>query len=348
MYIKNELSKNVYDLALKCGYDKCGIINIDETSEYKKHLDIRMSNLPESKTFYKNNYRFAEMRKNYPWAKSIIICGYWYGKYKVPKELKYHYGRSYLMDARRDEDSAEYKARYDFEDGLNSMGLKFYGNRFKDITAFRLSAYKAGLGIIRKNNFVYTEKGSWIYWDAWVVEEDMEVICDTKVKPCSDNCNKCQKACATNTLCSANTMNPYKCSAFVTSLNSDDLMNNPIARDMKHWIYGCDDCQNACIYNSKTEETEEFPNLNDIKKYLTPDAILGSDYKVLKEIVQPKFWYIEQDELWKFKVNALNAINNMKELPENYNELISIAKGDKYKEVRDMAEWVYKCQENNR
>lgn len=152
MYIKNELSKNVYDLALKCGYDKCGIINIDETSEYKKHLDIRMSNLPESKTFYKNYYRFAEMRKNYPWTKSIIICGYWYGKYKVPKELKYHYGRSYLMDGRLDKDSAEYKARCDFEEGLNSMGLRFCGNRFKDITAFRMHVYII-LKLKKRKNF---------------------------------------------------------------------------------------------------------------------------------------------------------------------------------------------------
>lgn len=63
-------------------------------------------NKAESESFYRSYYAFADMKKDFPWAKSIIICGYWYGKYKVPEDLKYNYGRSYLMDGRLEKDCA--------------------------------------------------------------------------------------------------------------------------------------------------------------------------------------------------------------------------------------------------
>lgn len=295
---------------------------------------------PENRDFYEDYYTFADMKMQYPWAKSILICGYWYGKYKVPEKLRHHYGRAYLMDARLDKSCDEYKARVNLEMGMQAMGLRFHGDRLNDITCFRLTAQKAGLGIIRRNNFLYTEKGSWIYFDAWVLDEDLEIICDTQVVPCPDSCNRCQKNCATGTLCTANTMNPYRCTAFVSSLNVNGLNHNPIAPFMREWIYGCDDCQNVCPFNAKTEETEDFPHLAEQAASFLPEAILTADDQQLQHTVQPKFWYIEPYEAWKFKINVLNSLNNAECKPENLEQLLEFALKDPKTEVRHMAAWV--------
>ena len=44
------------------------------------------------------------------------------------------------------------------------------------ITALRWAGMKAGIGIIRKNNFFYTEKGSYQYLEAFLIDEPLQYI----------------------------------------------------------------------------------------------------------------------------------------------------------------------------
>ncbi len=30
---------------------------------------------------------FARLKDRYPWAKAIVICSFWYGRYRIPHEL---------------------------------------------------------------------------------------------------------------------------------------------------------------------------------------------------------------------------------------------------------------------
>ncbi|MNP67462.1 hypothetical protein D3C76_1632990 [compost metagenome] len=57
-------------------------------------------------------------------------------------------------------------------------------------------------------------------------------------------------------------------------------------------------------------------------------------------MLQKKFWYIPKDDVWKWKVNAINAmINNYK---EEYKASIYDALEDSHEKVREMADFAIK------
>lgn len=98
-----------------------------------------------------------------------------------------------IMDGYTDGFDREY-----FENWMTEHGIRWDGmNAFP----LRYAAMKAGLGIIRKNNFFYTEHGSFVTLTGYVTDFDGELILKTNVRPCADACNLCQKACKSGSLC---------------------------------------------------------------------------------------------------------------------------------------------------
>lgn len=83
-----------------------------------------------------------------------MVCVRRYNKYKIPPETNKYFGKVYLFDPRLTY-SEEYKATVLFEEHLKNLGLSF----FKDSTAARLAAVKAGLGQFGKNNFLILNMG---------------------------------------------------------------------------------------------------------------------------------------------------------------------------------------------
>ena len=73
---------------------------------------------------------------------------------------------------------------------------------------------KAGLGIIRKNNFLYTEKGSFVMLEGFVIDASCELHQHHDLKPCAPQCRLCQDHCPTRALSAPFTMNPLKCVSF--------------------------------------------------------------------------------------------------------------------------------------
>lgn len=62
-----------------------------------------------------------------------------------------------------------------------------------------------------------------------------------------------------------------------------------------------------------------------------------SDYDFLEQILPAKCFYLTKDEIWKWKVNAINAMVN--EYKEQYRESIYAARNDSQAKVREMAQW---------
>ena len=52
--------------AKECGYDKCGIIPVEQMAGYADSLDEREKRLPETKEFYDKFRPFADPRGQYP------------------------------------------------------------------------------------------------------------------------------------------------------------------------------------------------------------------------------------------------------------------------------------------
>ena len=301
----------IVERARELGYDSCGIIPIGEVGGYADRLTERIERSPADAENYKGFYRFARPQEAFPWAKSIIVCARRYGKYRIPPHLQGVIAKYYLVDGRRDENSPDYKASVAFEGYLESLGLRLASERSFGLTALRWAAHKAGIGLIRRNNFFYTKSGSWVHLEAWLADEEMELRAQSDLKPCPPNCDKCVKSCPTGSLKAPYTMSRSACVSALTTWDGNDFPSGPFARQVGGWIYGCDACQDACPHNAgKWTQDEEFPFLDELAGAISPEKILDMDYDFLLTKMQPKFFYIRPDRLWKWKLNALNAMFN--------------------------------------
>jgi epoxyqueuosine reductase len=334
----NPLTAQIKSAALNMGYEKCGIIKISDMSDYEEKLNERIERVPEVKPYYEEFYGFARLQETYPWVKSVVICVRHYGKYSIPEHLKGLIAKYYLVDSRTDENSKDYQDSLKFEAYMKEIGLKTDTRRKFGITALRWAALKAGLGVVRKNNFFYTESGSWVYLEAWLIEKELEYIETPTMKKCSEHCNLCIKACPTASLSEPYTMNRCSCISCLTTWEGWDLPHEKFNAQMGGWVYGCDVCQDVCPMNKgRWNATEEFPGLSDLNRHISLEKILKMDYIFLEKVMQPKFWYIEKADVWRWKTNAINAMVN--DYQKQYREYILYAYNDNNVKVREMAEW---------
>ena len=334
----NSLALQIKNAALEMGYEKCGIIKMSDIDGYEEKLDERIERTPQAKGFYQSQYRFVQAQDTHPWAKSIVICVRRYGKYNIPEHLKGIIAKYYLVDSRADENSKDFQDSLKFEKYMQDIGLRAETERKFGLTALRFAAMKAGLGMVRRNNFFYTENGSWVYLEAWLIDKELESIETPALKSCSDKCNLCIKACPSASLSEPYTMNPIACVSCITTFMGRDMPNERFRKEIGDWVYGCDACQDACPMNkNRWTEAEEFPYLEELSQQISLEKIIKMDYDFLENVMQPKFWYIPKQDVWKWKVNTINAMVN--NYTEEYKESIYEACNDKHEKVREMAEW---------
>lgn len=188
---------------------------------------------------------------------------------------------------------------------------------------------------MRKNNFLYTEKGSWQYLEAFLIDHPLEYINECHIPPCPEKCNRCISACPTHSLSEPYMMCRNTCVSCLTTWNGWDLRENPLQNKFGQWVYGCDTCQDCCPYNHNAWNGEqEFPGLSDLSEHLSLVQIVKSDYEYLRKVIQPALWYIPPEKCWKFKINALNAMLN--NYSSEYLTTIEEACNDEEKVVREM------------
>ena len=181
-----DLGKTIHEKALEYGYDNCGVISLEAFGDYKERLKERIEKFPEAAAILGTS--FTNLKENYPWAKSAIICTEYYGKYKFPASLQGIYAKSFLLSS----DVPEYpnrKGKEHFEKWMTSKSIHYEGGKTNmpgKIFPLRQAAVVAGLGIFRKNNFFYGPKGSWYGLEGYLIDSSCEYIQEIKLKPCSE------------------------------------------------------------------------------------------------------------------------------------------------------------------
>ncbi len=333
-----DLATHIKQAVLDCGYDLCGIIKVSEMAEYAAAIFNRIAHFPESEPMYGGLRAFASPTKMLPWAKSVIICAQWYGKYHIPENLHGMIGKYYCVDVRKDPNSKENQGIHQLEQILTDLGITHAAKHDFGITAMRWAAAKAGIGIIRKNNFFYGECGSWYLLDSFLIDHELELKASPSIKSCPEKCGLCIKACPTGALSEPFQMNGPACVSFLNTMGT-------CAPGKKHydrcgsWVFGCDACQDACPFNRKAwDARENFPGLEELAGQISYEQLLVMDYAALNALLPQKFWYIRPDSLWKWKCNVLNAIHN--NYDAKYFPYIEHATKDQKEEVREMAKWV--------
>lgn len=333
----NDLAQQIRNKALELGFDGCGIIKLDALKDFAEKLDERIEACPDSKPMLEAIRQYAAPDSTYAWAKSVVVCTTWYGKYKIPEKLRGLIGKYYLYDHKLQPHSKANETITAFEKYLDELEIKT-AKELHGVTSARWAAFKAGLGIIRKNNFFYTKHGSWSIIDTWVIDHELEWIEIPDAKPCPENCDKCISACPTKALSKSFCTNPAKCITKLT-WGVRDLVPDSLSEKMGGWIYGCDACQDACPSNTWVEDTE-YPGLRELEENISLSQILSMDDKDIKEILMPKFWFIQPDNFWIWKVNALRAMTNA--FRPEYKEHILKAANDENEKIKEMALWSLK------
>jgi epoxyqueuosine reductase len=218
----------------------------------------------------------------------------------------------------------------------DELGLRVASSHDYGITSCRWAALASGIGTIRSNNFFYGDHGSYYSLDVFLVDEEMEYVYSPTSKPCSDNCNLCVKHCPTGALAEPYATCGVTCVSFLTNKAPNNGEFERHASRIGSWIYGCDVCQDVCPYNKgQWLGDEEFPGLEELDAIVSLNKIVAMDYSCLREAIAPKFWYIEPDDLWKWKRNALSAMRNTGH--ENYAAGLTAALNDEDERVRCVA-----------
>jgi epoxyqueuosine reductase len=329
----------IADKARELGITKCAMIPVSDMAGYSEKLQERIDKIPGSESMYARFRDFADIKKNFPWAESLIVIVLSYGHYKVPEESIGRFGKAYMFDFRFNQASPERQKIAEFESFLNGLGLRLANEERSGITAVRWAAYMAGLGTIRRNNFFYTDEyGSWSRIVAWATDQVLEKRETDNQKACPDNCNKCVKACPTGALFAPYTMNMATCASRLTTNTARELYDDDMNAKLGGLVYGCDICQDVCPNNKgKWKDWDEFPGMNELAKYLTPEAILDMDYEEIERVFGYKFFYLPVEALFRWKVNAINALVNIK--GREAEEDIGKVTEDADELVRDKAVW---------
>ena len=194
------LAQEIYDKALACGYDSCGIVPLDALDFYKERLIKRLEDVPESKEVYAHSKDFLALKEKYPWAQSIVVCTEYFGDYKFPVSLRNRYAKGLLLSLSNIPHSDEFKRRQSFEVWLGENRIRYIGGETAKpagIIPLRPASVAAGLGIYRKNNFFYGPKGSSYELVGYLIDESCEYIQQLEIPPCPDSCNLCQQGCRT-------------------------------------------------------------------------------------------------------------------------------------------------------
>ena len=327
------LSKKIKEKAKALGYTACGIIPATAFSEYLSELDERSRLFPKSKKHYDELRFFATPPKS---AKSIIVCTQRYNKYMVPKESEPYIGKMYLFDNRVSY-TCENRVNTEFETFMKVLGLNMIEAPVPD----RWAGARAGLGRFGRNNFLYdADHGSYIIINTWLVDKELdfeETPENISLSACGDNCHKCIEACPTGALSGKLKMDMGKCICRV-QFDKEDALSEKMREQMGVWIYGCDACQDVCPVNKdKFIESEEYPLLKEFGELVEPESILGMDEQTYRKVLNPRFWYAGEDNLWLWKCNSLRAMINSKD--PKYHTLIKRNSENEDKRISQMAKW---------
>lgn len=308
---KNSLAGEIYDHALQCGFDNCGIISVEDIAGFNELYAKRLSNVPESRPFYDRGINLLGTKEQFPWAKSIVILTYEYGKFRYPEELRGRYAKSFFLEPVAD--STQGYNAIKFEKWFADRGIRIDGGadpKRGSIGPLRYFAVKAGLGIFRKNNFFYTENGSYVSLIGYMIDSECELIHHTAVKACSEKCNLCSNACKTKALRGPYAFNPLKCVSFWTTFGNCSIPEGLDADMFEEWTIGCDNCQDVCPHNRRHDwnSGKAFSNLDEIAAKILPENYDNlSDEYLVEQVISKSADHLQTSHIPALRKNAKRA-----------------------------------------
>ena len=174
-------------------------------------------------------------------------------------------------------------------------------------------AEQAGLGWVGKHtNLLSQDIGSWYFLSEILV--DVELPQSEMAENHCGSCRSCIDICPTNAIVSPYILDSKKCISYLT-IELKSVIPTEFRKAIGNRIYGCDDCQIVCPWNSYAVKTDEvaFKSLNST--FLLTDLIQMDEDEFRKRFKGSPIKRIKRRGLLRNVAVALGNSNNPKAVP---------------------------------
>lgn len=341
---KQELAADIGAKARDLGFSACGIVPLAELDDYRKELEERKAAFPASLPLYSMLDRL-DVARQASWAGSVLVCVWDYGDYQVPAGLGDHIARLYLFDWHKRPESEGHRAVTTLGAYLREAGLRAENDELIGIAPARLAATRAGLGRVRRNNFFYTARGSWVWLETWLIDAELELRAgpDATALPdcppdCPPDCRACRDACPTGALDGPYRMDMARCATRLM-YGAADQQKPELRPALGTRVYGCDACQAACPMNrgAATGKARRYETIETLAPRITLDQLATLDAAEFEADLRPHFRFIPAGQSWVLRSNALRAMGNSGN--QGYAAILEAGMRDSDPRVASMATW---------
>ncbi len=337
----NTLSSSIKDWGLELGFDAVGITDTKlEEAEHYLNQWISKGYHGEMTWMEKHGNKRTNPEKLIPNTIRVISV-----------RMDYRPDEPDPIDILKDP-AAAFISRYalgrDYHKVLRSKLQKLAMRIQKDIGPFGYRAFvdsapvmekalaeKAGLGWIGKHsNLVNKDAGSWFFLGE--LYTDLPLPID---KPVGDHCGKCQNCldvCPTNAIIGPYQVDARRCISYLTI-----ELEGPIPEEFRpligNRVYGCDDCQQHCPWNSFSNPTNEsdFSPRNNLDKATLLELFDWSETEFLKRTEGSSIRRIGYERWQRNLVIALGNSESNKEIVKT----LESKKEDCSSMIREHIEW---------
>ena len=281
---KEELWKGIVKMSEELGFADCGctkVVPLDGSREAKRYLEARKCG-----QFGKMEYLNRNVDKRMdpslllPDAKSVIV-------FLAP------FGGSASCRTQDGLKFSEFALGEDYhriiKDKLYRI-TSFIGEGCRVFTDSapvmeRAWAVRAGLGFIGKNNFLISPKAGVKNFIGIILTKFELPYTDKEVKNGCGQCTRCLDACSQKALYAPFKVDASKCLSYKTIEEPLDGADNGRTIDFKEkWVFGCDDCMNACPWNRFNKEGwKEFSSNREFLEGCSADFWNGISEEEFKE-----------------------------------------------------------------
>ena len=270
---KKVVMASLKSFAESLGFDGFGVTSPQLGLAKKRFVDWLDAGYDGEMTYIK---RGEEKRKNpdlvLQGVRSILCFRTNY--FTIEKDMSY-------VEQRDNADISIYALNKDYHDNITSRLRQMEKKIQKEVEGCRTKIYvdtgpilekplaqQAGLGWIGKHTNLLTQgAGSWYFLSEILTDADLPLS-----QPAEDNCGTCRSCidiCPTNAIIAPYILDSRRCISYLT-IELKGVIPVEYRKAIGNRVYGCDDCQIVCPWNSYAVKTDDpdFQQRQDMIKLI--------------------------------------------------------------------------------
>jgi epoxyqueuosine reductase len=170
----------------------------------------------------------------------------------------------------------------------------------------REAAHRAGIGWFGKNaNILLPGRGSWFVLGAVVTSAPLPATGPTVDDGCG-SCRRCLDGCPTGAIVAPGVVDARRCLSWLLQVDGD--LPRPFREALGDRLYGCDDCQEVCPPNRRTDPDAAVAEAGAVAEVDLLGLLDADDDELLARHGR---WYVPRRDPDHLRRNALVVLGNV-------------------------------------